>query len=169
MISVQLVPAKPKQITLLQNLWQLYSHDFTEFLRIDVDAEGRFPYDFEFSNYFEKAGHWAYIANVGENIAGFVLFTDNVMQGRGKGRHMEEFFILRRFRRKGIGRSMAFQAFDTYQGIWEVSEVATNQPAIQFWRKVIEDYAGKFSETTRKGKEVDVVIQVFDTSDSEQV
>lgn len=165
MISVQLVPARPDQITLLQNLWQLYSHDFTEYLRIDVDAEGRFPYDFEFSDYFEKTGHWPYIAMMGENIAGFVLFSDRVMGDRKKGRHMEEFFIMRRFRRKGIGRSMAFQAFDTFAGYWEVSEVMTNQPAIQFWRQVIGDYTGgKYQETTRKGTDVDVLIQMFDAN-----
>lgn len=165
MTSVQLVPAKSDQIVLLQNLWQLYSHDFTEFLRIDVDDQGCFPYDFDFKEYFERSGHWAYIAHVGENIAGFALISDKVSQTRLKGRHVDEFFIMRRFRGKGIGRSIAFQAFDTYQGYWEVSEVTTNVPAIKFWRKVIGDYThDNFRETTRKGTEIDILIQMFDTS-----
>ena len=56
-------------------------------------------------------------------------------------------------------------AFDTYSGYWEVSEIATNTPAIAFWRKVIGDYTdGQFDEIARKGRDTDIVIQRFDSS-----
>lgn len=163
-MNIQLVAAQPNQIATLQNLWQLYSHDFTEFLPEDVDELGLYPYDFDFEDYFQKPGYWAYLARVGGNIAGFALFSDWVTLGHGKGRHMEEFFVLRRYRGKGIGRSIAFQAFETYLGYWEVSEVATNIPAIAFWRKVISDYTdGNYQETRRSGRDTDIVLQMFDS------
>src|SRR5438105_2666155 len=101
-MNISLVAAAPDQIGTLQNLWQLYSHDFTEFLPEDVNEQGLYSFDFDFQEYFEKAGRWPYFAMAGEHIAGFALFSDWVTRGPGKGRHMEEFFILRRYRGKGI-------------------------------------------------------------------
>jgi predicted acetyltransferase len=60
---------------------------------------------------------------------------------------LEEFFILRKFRRSGIGRRAAYEVFDRFPGRWQLSQTANNRVAHAFWRRIIDDYTGgKFEE-----------------------
>lgn len=59
-----------------------------------------------------------------------------------------EFFILRRYRRSGVGAEAARQIFNALPpGKWVVAQTLTNTPAQRFWRAVIGAYTeGRFSE-----------------------
>lgn len=165
MISIELLPASADQRRVFENLWQLYTHDFTEYLDEQVNESGLFPFDFDFRRYWERDGFFPYLARVHGRIAGFSLVSSRIHYRSGPGRHVDEFFVLRRYRRRGIGRSLAFQTFDTYQGYWEVSEVGPNQPAQAFWRKVIGDYTDQhFEEHSDKSGQMEIVCQSFDSS-----
>ncbi len=165
MISIELIPALPEQRDIFENLWQLYTHDFTEYIDEQVDEHGLYPFDFDFHRYWERDGFFPYLARVHRQIAGFSLVSSRIRHRSGPGRHVDEFFVLRRYRGRGIGRSLAFQTFDTYQGYWEVSEVGTNLPAQAFWRKVIGDYTDhQFEEITEKTGTMDFLWQTFDTN-----
>ncbi len=167
MTIVQLVPARPSQLDVLRNLWQLYMHDFTEFMQAgdpgaEVDEQGLYPYEFDLARYWGRPGFWAYVPRVKDRIAGFVLVSDRLRFRKGPGRYIDEFFVLRRYRGKGIGRSLAFQTFDTFRGYWEIAEIPGNKPAQAFWRRVIRDYThDRFEEiTTLEGE----IWQHFDSS-----
>jgi len=165
MISIELTPASVKQRDVIENLWQLYTHDFTEYIDEQVNEHGLFPFDFDFRRYWEQAGFFPYLARVHGRIAGFSLVSSRIHYASGPGRHVDEFFVLRRYRGRGIGRSLAFQTFDTYQGYWEVSEIGPNLPAQAFWRKVIGDYTDhQFKELTDKSGSMDIVCQTFTTN-----
>lgn len=167
MIAVSLVPADRSQLPVFEELWQLYMYDFSEFLEVgdaaaDVDEQGLYAYEFDFRRYWERMGYWAYLARLRERIAGFVLVSDRIRFRNGPGRYIDEFFVLRRYRRRGIGRALAFQTFDTYRGYWEIAEIPGNTPAQTFWRRVIGAYAnGRFEETITPEREV---WQHFDSS-----
>jgi predicted acetyltransferase len=65
---------------------------------------------------------------------------------------MAEFFVLRRYRRQGVGERAARAAFGRFPGPWEVRERAGNDAAIAFWRRVIHRHtAGRFQEVTWAG------------------
>ncbi len=166
MTTVHLLPAERHQQIVLENLWQLYIHDFSDFVtgfeQVDVDERGLFPLEFDFRHYWEQPGFWPYLGWVGGRIAGFVLVSDRTHFRKGPGRYVDEFFVLRRYRRRGIGRSLAFQTFDTYRGYWEVAEIPGNLPAQAFWRAVIGEYTeGRYEEiVTPEGE----VWQTFDSS-----
>jgi predicted acetyltransferase len=55
---------------------------------------------------------------------------------------MAEFFVLRRYRRKGVGECVAAWLFDRFAGTWEVREKANHTAAIAFWRRTIGRYTG---------------------------
>ena len=55
---------------------------------------------------------------------------------------MAEFFVMSKYRRRGVGSEAARFAFDRFPGRWEVREMAANTPAQAFWRRVIGDYTG---------------------------
>jgi len=60
---------------------------------------------------------------------------------------ISEFFIMRNYRRRGVGAMVALHIFDMFPGKWEVQETANNRAAHAFWRKVIGDYTqGAYKE-----------------------
>ena len=60
---------------------------------------------------------------------------------------MAEFFVMRRYRRKGVGAAAATAAFDRFKGPWEIRQRRENVAATAFWRRVIGGYTGgKFDE-----------------------
>lgn len=165
MTTVQLLPGTENQLPLLENLWNLYLHDFTDYLDEEVDEQGRYAFDYDMRRYFNAPGFWPYVPRVAGRIAGFALVSSRIYQRRGEGRQVDEFFILRRYRRKGIGRSVAFQMYDTYRGYWETAAIGPNVPAQHFWRRVIGDYTdGRFEEVPVRGQDMDILVFTFDSS-----
>ncbi len=60
---------------------------------------------------------------------------------------MAELFVMRRYRRKGVGRAAAFAAFDRFEGAWEIRQRTENVAATAFWRRAIDRYTnGKYTE-----------------------
>lgn len=63
------------------------------------------------------------------------------------------FFILRTYKRKGLGKNAAFQCFEKFKGIWEVHVLPGNETAYRFWRSVINEYTqNHFDERMLKNK-----------------
>ena len=72
---------------------------------------------------------------------------------------LAEFFILKRYRRTGVGRQAARALFDRFRGRWQLSILARNAPAIAFWRRVLGDQASLPEESGPSGE----VVYAFDT------
>lgn len=164
---VQLVPATLSDHNALRNLAQFYQYDFTEFLPGDVDEHGEYPY-IDVQRYLTEKGHRAYLARVNGKLGGFVLVRDRPEQRERPGRYLAEFFIMRPYRRLGVGRALAFQTFDTYRGYWELAIVGPNTPAQAFWHKVVDEYTrGRFEEFTtqesEEGSTLTIIWQAFDS------
>jgi predicted acetyltransferase len=76
---------------------------------------------------------------------------------------LSEFFVLRKFRRLGVGRDAATLIFNRFAGQWEVTEYARNPGAVNFWRQVIGAYTrGAYAERSADGE----VRQVFRSTTS---
>jgi len=81
---------------------------------------------------------------------------------------MTEFFVLRRFRRHGVGRGAAFAAFDRFEGPWEVRQRLENADATAFWRRTIREYTrGNYEETRWHRPEWSEIVQRFSTASGE--
>ena len=124
-----------------QNLIQLYTHDFSEFWadtpRGDVQANGRFA-DYPLSDFWERPGSSANLILIGSTIAGFSLVNDSSHISEAVGANVAEFFVLRKFRGQGVGKSAARAMFNSWPGSWEVAVANHNQAAKKFWKRVIE-------------------------------
>jgi predicted acetyltransferase len=66
----------------------------------------------------------------------------NYLTGQKDTWVMAEFFIMRKYRRQGIGEYVARQIFNQFPGAWQVGQIYENQSAIVFWRSVINRYSG---------------------------
>lgn len=72
--------------------------------------------------------------------------------------NMAEFFVLRNYRRRGIGQTAVQWVFAHHPGRWIVKQLAQNTQAIAFWRRVIGQATGGSYLETRQPKGI---VQVF--------
>ena len=60
---------------------------------------------------------------------------------------MAEFFVLKKYRRHGLGTVAAQYVINRFPGKWEIRVHSENQAAIQCWRQAISDLtSGQFVE-----------------------
>jgi len=152
-MDFDLTPASVNDKSVLRNLLELCQHDYSEFNQSDVDEHGLFGYNY-LDNYWTEEGRYAFLVKVARRVAGFAL-----VRQMGDATHsMTEFFILRKYRRHGLGRRAAHRIFDMFPGSWSVSQEAGNLPAQVFWRKVISEYTnGDYEEMSLEHPEMGVV------------
>ncbi len=121
----------------LQNMLQLYTHDFSAFWagtsKGDLQPDGRFA-DYPLGDYWIEPGWSAAIVRCDEHLAGLALVTDRGHAGKPADHNMAEFFILRKYRRCGVGRAAAEQIFARHPGQWEVAVARKNVAVLSFWR-----------------------------------
>ena len=156
--QVEVAPASIQEKLILRHLIQLYSYDFTEFDGVDADDYGLYRYDY-FDHYWTDTQRRPYLVRVAGKLAGFALLRLAHRDDGTPYTSMAEFFIMKKYRGKGVGQAAAFYLFDQYPGDWEVSEIAGNRPAQAFWRKIIGRYTGgQYEEETLDDGDV---IQTF--------
>lgn len=64
-----------------------------------------------------------------------------------------DFFIDQEFRQRGIGGEGARLLLARFTGVWQVSQLDTDQVAVRFWRAVITRASGgEFSESRADGR-----------------
>ena len=82
-------------------------------------------------------------------LAGFaIVHQRSRISGDTSTWDMAEFFVMRKYQRRGVGKAVATRLFEAYRGAWEVRQLAANHRAISFWRCVIAHYTrGAFTET----------------------
>jgi predicted acetyltransferase len=138
----------PESEVVLRNLFQYYIHDMAEWFDIDTSADG--SYSCDTASLWEH-GYDAWLARVGDSIAGFALVGSAAEWAGDIGAHdVREFFVIRRFRRSGFGQRMATIIWNDFPGEWLVRVLELNLPAVLFWRTAISTYSrGSCQEEVR--------------------
>lgn len=137
-IQIQLAGVESKSV--LRHLMELCQHDYSEFNGQEVNEHGLFDYPY-LDHYWTEPGRYPFLVRVEGKVAGFVLVRELETDGDRPVWQMAEFFILRRYRRQGIGRGVAHQVFDRFEGQWQVNWAEGNLPAQAFWQRVMGEYA----------------------------
>ena len=148
MPRIELVEAAETDRPVFENLAQLYQYDFSEMSRGDpqhgnVRADGRF-HNIDFDRYFAKDEHHDYLIRVDGELAGFVLVSPgrSFRDAAETVWWIDEFFVMRKYRRLRVGEHVATTLFDRFEGLWQVAEMDVNKAAQVFWRGVIGRYTG---------------------------
>jgi predicted acetyltransferase len=136
---VEIVSAAVEQKSTLANLLELYSHDFSEFIDLDVGDDGRFGYR-ELDLYWSDPNRRPFLIYADRKLAGFLLVRC-IEQGRETAWDMTEFFVMRGFRKRGVGRRAAIEMFTRFSGRWQVRVMRQNGPACLFWRRAVQAFA----------------------------
>ncbi|HEY2861734.1 MAG TPA: GNAT family N-acetyltransferase [Terracidiphilus sp.] len=140
---LEVIPASPADQPALANLIELYIHDFSEFVAVDIGEDGRFGYP-NLALYFRERDHHAHLARIDGKLAGFALLRRiDDAQGQVQVWDMAEFWILRRYRRQGAGAQLARSIWNLYPGEWQVRVMEDNSPAVKFWASAISGVTGR--------------------------
>src|SRR5258708_10327349 len=116
--------------TVVRRLLQLYHYDFSEFDGSDVNRHGEYLHRF-FDEYWTDPDRKAFLFRVDGALAGLALvFT-------GEPHDIAEFFVMRKYRGRGVGAQAAASLFDQFPGRWTVRQQLANPAATAFWRKAI--------------------------------
>ncbi len=152
---VRLDAATSKDAVLLANLLELYIHDLSDvFPHVELGEDGRFGYRSLPLYWSEPERRFAFLIRDDETVAGFALATRGSPAVDDPGvLDVAEFFVLRRYRRSGVGRQAAFALWKQLPGRWIVRVAESNQRALAFWRPVIAEFTrGTAAEFTRPGE-----------------
>lgn len=161
-MEIEITRATRRDTPVLRQLYELYCHDFSEFMASDVNDTGMYTDDQFLTGYWREPNWSAYLIRCDQHLAGFawvlkttlfppdgiaeMLAARNTLAEAGllAGTHilMEEFFVMRRYRHRGVGEYAARYLFDHTPGVWEVSEIEANTPVQAFWRRIIDRHTG---------------------------
>jgi predicted acetyltransferase len=141
-VNIDIKEASIEDKSILRNLMELCQHDYSEFSGEDVNEHGTFGYRY-LDHYWTEPGRHPFIIKVSGKLAGLAL-----VRAIGEDTHsIAEFFIMRKYRRQGVGQTVAHRIFGMFPGKWRIAQEAGNLPAQIFWRKVISRYTnGDFED-----------------------
>jgi predicted acetyltransferase len=145
--KIEIRPIEIDERPILRQMMELYQYDFSEFDGTDLSPVGIFDYPY-LDLYWTEPERMPFLVRVDGKLAGFLLVARyNYLTGEKDAWVLAEFFIMRKYRRKGLGEFVARNIFDRFPGNWQVSQIPENAQATSFWRKVISRYsAGQFDE-----------------------
>jgi predicted acetyltransferase len=144
----ELIPATPDQEPILANLLELYAHDFSEFLDLELGPDGRFDYK-DLPLYWRESDRHPFLVRVDSKLAGLVLVKKGLpISGHGPIWDMAEFFVVRGYRKRGIGTEIAQEVWRRFPGVWKVRVMESN-PAVRFWGRAISAFTGEAIRSIR--------------------
>lgn len=144
--KVTVDPAPPGERVLIEGLFQFYVYDFAEMYGaepgFDIGPDGRF------SDYPYMAGYWSeadrrpFVIRYEGRPAGFVLVNAVSHRGAAIDHAVAEFFVMRPFRRSGVGAIAPHTVFSRLPGRWELAIASVNEGAHRFWPAVVAGAPG---------------------------
>lgn len=126
--------AHAEDFAALEQLLELYQYELSDLWPQDLDAQGRYGYDLSRHRLGER--FFAHVALDDAHYVGLALVAPAIVT-RAEGWWMEQFFVLKRHRRAGVGLALARHVFQSHPGAWEVGQMPANVAAQAFWRRVV--------------------------------
>lgn len=144
-MNIRIDPILIEQKSVLVQMLELYQYDFSEFSNDDINEYGYFGYG-HIDDYWNEEGRHPFFIRVDGKLAGLVLVRSCCEHNNLPNPHnIAEFFVMKKYRKKGVGREAAIKIFDMFPGGWEISCWTNNLPAQNFWGKVVTRYTdGKY-------------------------
>lgn len=154
-MKISIEPILIEQKSVFVHMMELYNYDFSEFSDDDINEYGYFGYP-RIDDYWNEEGRYPFFIRVDEKLAGLVLVRSCCEYNNLSDPHnIAEFFVMKKYRHKGVGKVASMKIFDMFHGGWEISQWANNLPAQKFWKQVISEYTNeKYNTFTTKEKDV---------------
>lgn len=159
--AIELVPATAETRNKLENLITLYLHDLSEFADdLKVNQDGKFEYE-GIELYFTRDELKPFFIYFHDEVVGFILLNSGNFVPKDIDYSVHEFFILKSFRKKGIGSAAVRKLMDIYKGKYKIVQLAGNKPAINFWKSFYRKQGIEYSESIEVIDDLKGLIQVL--------
>lgn len=148
---VEVEPAMHRDSTAVSNLLELYSHDLSAVFSLELGADGRFGYERLPLYWSEPDRRFPFLVRCDQLLAGFAFVTrGSPLSDDPNIFDVAEFFVVRRYRRCGVGRRAAVLLWNRFAARWIIRVLEENRQGCQFWASVVTEYTnGAFLETRR--------------------
>ena len=158
-MDLELLKAGADHIPVLRRLVQLYLCEIFLFGGWDINDDGTYGDAKRIETFWIDKKRENYLLKVEGKLAGFAMTRSGTYFSGADAKEISEFFILRKYRRRGIGKTVAGRLFDGFAGTWEAAVLNTNIPAQHFGRAAIADYTGgAYQEFSAHYGECDFVV-----------
>lgn len=173
-MTININPATEPDRKIIRNMVSYYIYDFSEHMGWNIQPNGTFGGCDDLAEYWQTwhpetatENRWPdkswqgfpYLIHVDDKIAGFAL-----VRNVGNTFDMGEFFILRKYRRKGIGKHVAHTLFSKHPGNWMIRQMLGNKPATSFWHSVISTHThNTYQESEEEFYHTKQIVQRFQT------
>lgn len=138
-LPIQLVQTGPEHAELIRNLYQYYAYESSDWEQEDVEIDGRFyVHEEHLARYWSEPQWSANLILADGFIAGFLLIERSELPGLD-ALELADLFVLKKYRRLGIGRALATQVLLSGDSPWLVRFYPQDEPAQAFWRAVLDD------------------------------
>ena len=140
--DVELEPIQRDRADVLNALFELYAHDFSEHVPLELKDSGRFEVSAG-ELWWTGDDHHPFLVRVAGRLAGFALARrGSKVADDAAVMDVAEFFVVRGERRKRVGRRAALALLVRFPGRWEVRVRQSNPFALNFWSGVLEVCSG---------------------------
>lgn len=131
-MEIELIPVSVQEKETLSNMYQFYFYDFSQYTNQNLNDDGRYGVNIDF--YWEGDPRWNpyFIVSSGAILGFLVVLFENLDTDPDPTHVIYDFMILKKYRRNGIGRTAAKQAFGLFNANWKVAQMESNTTAISF-------------------------------------
>jgi predicted acetyltransferase len=137
-----LEPIAASDAAVLRQLFELYCHDFSELVPLQLQPNGRFDVPLG-DEWWTRDDHFPFFIRRDAELAGFALVRrGSRLSGAPEVMDVAEFFVARGARRGGLGKRAAHQLFRDFPGPWEIRVRQGHAAAQAFWAEVTTSWLG---------------------------
>ena len=158
-MTLEIIKASKADQEIIQNLARFYIYDLSEFQKRKCPDNGLYE-DEDYISFWTVKGHHPFLIKYESELAGFVLMEEGG-SSEDIDYNIAEFFIIRKFRKQGLSKTVAIEIFNMYPGNWELMAISNNSPAIAFWEKTLESFTGGNYTRALEFHEVDMEVFRF--------
>ena len=120
-MNISLEPVKIEEKEVLKNLGELYIYELTQHAPVDVNDLGLYDDLDDLDLYCTEENRHPFFIRVDNKLAGFILvFDGRQIQEIESNYSIDEFFIMYKYKKQGIGKHCARCIFDKFKGKWQI-------------------------------------------------
>jgi len=152
---IEVSPCSEQDKQAFRNLFAFYRYDLMPFIgtgegsavnrygAINGETSRTHEEAFGDDDLFQKPGVvLPFLIRADGELAGLAVVATQPHATPGRDYRMQEFFVLNKFRRRGVGRATALSLLEQFRGKWEIAQRPTNHGAIAFWQAVVQEHTG---------------------------
>lgn len=118
---------------IFDELAQDYEDEFSPTSGKKKNQDGKYSIDVDW-----RTPNIGYYWKEGSKIVGF-----SIVESIDGYSEIVDFYVVPEYRKKMVGKNMAFAVFNKHPGPWRVRQISGSEAATKFWRRVIGDYTNE--------------------------